>query len=215
MTEAADIIRDKRRHWAAPGGSHDRKVRILARWLPGLVGVVAAAMIVGPLFTDGELSFLLDRNKVAVTTERLRVTNAMYRGEDKNQRPFTITAGSAVQVSAREPIVRMENLAARIRLTDGPAELTAARGAYNYDAETVQVEGPVLFTAADGYRLSTENVAIDLNNRRVNGSGGVSGAVPSGTFSADRISADLDNRILTLDGNVRMRFVQKSFRIPR
>lgn len=215
MTEAADIIRDKRRHWAAPGGSHDRKVRILARWLPGLVGVVAAAMIVGPLFTEGELSFLLDRNKVAVTEERLRVTNAMYRGEDGQGRPFTITAGSAVQVSAREPVVRMENIAARIRLSDGPAELTAARGAYDYSAQTVSAEGPVEFTAADGYRLSTANVLIDLRQRKVSGSGGVSGAVPAGTFSADRVSADLDSRVLMLDGNVRLRIDQTSFRIPR
>lgn len=215
MTEAADIIRDKRRHWAAPGGSHDRKVRILARWLPGLVGVVAAAMIVGPLFSHGELSFLLDRNKVAVTGERLRVANAMYRGEDNEGRPFTVTAGSAVQVSAREPIVKMENLAARIRLSDGPAELTAVHGQYDYSAETVNVSGPVQFTAADGYRMTTQNVLIDLRNRRVTGSGGVNGAIPSGTFSAERISADLDNRILTLDGNVRMRFEQTNFRIPR
>jgi len=215
MTEAADIIRDKRRHWAAPGGSHDRKVRILARWLPGLVGVVAAAMIVGPLFTEGELSFLLDRNKVAMTEERLRVTNAMYRGEDGQGRPFTVTAGSAVQVSAREPVVRMENIAARIRLSDGPAELTAARGAYDYSAQTVQADGPVQFTAADGYRLSTANVLIDLRQRKVWGSGGVSGAVPAGTFSADRVSADLDSRVLMLDGNVRLRIDQTSFRIPR
>lgn len=215
MTEAADLIRDKRRHWAAPGGSHDRKVRILARWLPGLVGVVAAAMIVGPLFTEGELSFLLDRTKVAVTEERLRVANAMYRGEDKDGRPFTVTAGSAVQASAREPVVRMENLAARIRLTDGPAELTAARGAYDYSAQTVQAEGPVEFTATGGYRLSTANVLIDLRTRKVSGSGGVSGAVPAGTFSADRLSADLDSRVLMLDGNVRLRIEQTSFRIPR
>lgn len=215
MTEAADIIRDKRRLWAAPGGSHDRKVHVLARWLPGLVGVVAAAMIVGPLFTEGELSFLLDRNKVAVTQERLRVNNAMYRGEDKRGRPFTVTAGSAVQITSTVPVVQMENLAARIRLTDGPAELTAVRGKYDYSAQTVAVEGPVVFTAADGYRLTTANVAIDLRNREVTGSGGVSGAIPSGTFSAERISADLDNRILMLDGNVRMRFVQTSFRMPQ
>jgi len=215
VTQAADIIRDKRRHWAAPGGSHDRKVRILAVWLPGLVGVVAAAMIVGPLFSQGELSFLLDRNKVAVTQERLRVADAMYRGEDKDGRPFTITAGSAVQVSAQDPLVRMENLAARIRLSDGPAELTAVRGQYDYAAETVNVEGPVQFTAADGYRMSTQNVLIDLKNRRVTGTGGVQGAIPSGTFSAERISADLDDRVLTLDGNVRMRFEQTKFRIPR
>jgi lipopolysaccharide export system protein LptC len=215
MTEAADLIRDKRRHWAAPGGSHDRKIRILALWLPGLVGVVAAGMIVGPLFTEGELSFLLDRTKVATTDERLRVNNAMYRGEDKRGRPFTITAGSAVQVSAKVPEVQMENLAARIRLSDGPAELTAVRGKYNYSNQTVAVEGPVVFTATDGYRLTTRNVSIDLRDRAVIGSGGVSGTIPSGTFSAERISADLDSRILMLDGNVRMQFVQTSFRMPQ
>ena len=215
MTEAADIIRDKRRHWAAPGGAHDRKVHILARWLPGLAGAVAAAMIVGPLFSDGELSFLLDRNKVAVTQERLRVNNAMYRGEDKRGRPFTLTAGSAVQASAAVPEVLMENLAARIRLSDGPAELTAARGKYNLSNQLVAVEGPVDFTAADGYRLTTQHASINLNDRLVTGTGGVSGAIPSGTFSADQISANLDERIVMLDGNVKMQFVQTNFRMPR
>jgi len=87
MTEAADRIRNQRRQWAAPGGSHDRLIRVLARWLPGAVGVVAAAMILGPLFPRGEISFLLDRNKVATTEDRLVVANAMYRGEDDEGRP--------------------------------------------------------------------------------------------------------------------------------
>jgi lipopolysaccharide export system protein LptC len=215
MTQAADIIRDKRRHWAAPGGSHDRKVHILARWLPGLVGVVAAAMIVGPLFSEGELSFLLDRTKVSTTEERLRVNNAMYRGEDKRGRPFTVTAGSAVQVSSAVPEVKLQNLAARIRLSDGPAELTAVQGTYDYSKQTVAVTGPVVFTAADGYSLTTQNVSIDLRERMVVGSGGVRGSIPSGTFSAQQLSADLDNRVLKLDGNVRMRFVQTKFRMPQ
>ena len=89
------------------------------------------------------------------------------------------------------------------------------RGKYNFSNQLVAVEGPVVFTAADGYRLTTQNVSINLNDRFVTGTGGVSGTIPSGTFSADRISADLDERILMLDGNVRMRFVQTSFRMPR
>ena len=79
----------------------------------------------------------------------------------------------------------------------------------------VDVTGPVVFTAADGYRITTANVSIDLNGRKVTGSGGVSGTVPAGTFSAERLSADLDNRIIMLDGNVRMRFEQMKFRMPR
>lgn len=215
MSQQADIIRDKRQHWAAPGGSHDKKVRFLAVVLPGLVGVVAAAMVVGPLFARGEISFLLDRTKVAITGERLRATQAMYRGEDKDGRPFTLTAGSAAQVSLAEPVVKIENLAARIRLDDGPAELSAANAFYNYRDETVRADGPVSFAAADGYRITAQNVSIDLKTRRLTGSGGVSGAVPAGTFSAERLGADLDQRILTLDGHVRLQFQLNSLRMPR
>lgn len=215
MSQKADIIRDKRQHWAAPGGSHDRRVRLLAVLLPGLVGVVVAAMVVGPLFSRGEISFLLDRTKVATTDERLRVSKAMYRGEDKDGRPFTLTAGSAAQISLAEPVVRIQDLAARIRLNDGPAELTAAQGFYDYRAETVRADGPVRFSASDGYSITAQNVSINLRTRRLEGSGGVSGAVPSGTFSADALGADLDQRILTLDGHVRLLFQINSFRMPR
>ena len=214
MTEAADKIRDQRRHWAAPGGAHDRRVRLLAKWLPGAVGVVAAAMIVGPLFPKNEISFLLDRTKVAVVTERLRVSNAMYRGVDNEGRPFTVTAGSAVQASSDEPVVKMDNLAARILLSDGPAQLSAIGGAYDYDSEEVSVTGPVTFTAADGYRMTSRNVEIDLKGRRVTGSGGVSGAIPAGTFSAERIVADLDARTVALDGKARLLMAPGKLRMP-
>jgi lipopolysaccharide export system protein LptC len=215
MSQQADQIRDKRQHWAAPGGSHDRKVKFLAIVLPGLVGVVTAAMVVGPLFARGEISFLLDRTKVAMTKERVRVADAMYRGEDNQGRPFTVTAGNAVQVSIKEPVVRLDRLAARILLSDGPAELTALRGAYNFETEQVSSDTPVSFTAADGYRMTAQNLAVDLKTRRAFGTGGVSGAIPSGTFSADRVSADLDQRALYLDGNVRLLIQQHSFRMPR
>ncbi len=215
MSQSADLDRDKRQHWAAPGGWHDRKIRLLAVLLPGALGMVAAAMMIGPLFTHGEISFLLDRNKVAVANDRLRVADAMYRGEDRDGRPFTVTAGSAVQASAKEPVVRMERLSARILLSDGPAELLATRGAYNYQTEAVAATGPVSLTGADGYRISTQNVAIDLNAKRITGSGGVSGSIPSGTFSADRISADIEARAIYLDGHVRLLFQQHGFRMPR
>lgn len=204
MSQLADINRDKRRIWAAPGGSHDRRVQLLARLLPGLVGVVVAAMIVQPLFPRGEVSFLLDRTKVAMVSDRVRVADAMYRGVDNQGRPFTVTAASAVQQKASEPVVRMDGLAARIRMSDGPAELTASNGAYDFDREQVTVPGEVLFTAADGYRMAAGNVSIDMKTRKVVGGGGVAGTIPAGTFSANRIVADLGERSIALEGNARL-----------
>ena len=70
MTAQADLIRDKRRHFAAPGGAHDRLIGFLAKALPAAIGVVAAVMILSPLSQRGEISFILDRNKVAITGDQ-------------------------------------------------------------------------------------------------------------------------------------------------
>ncbi len=214
MTHAADQVRDKRRHWAAPGGAHDRLIRVLAVLLPGAIGVVTAVMVLAPLSPRGEISFLLDRNKVETVDQRLRVLQAAYRGEDNRGRPFMVSAGSASQASAKVPVVNMTDLAARIELSEGPAQLIAPDGAYDYAAETVRASGPVTFTAADGYRITTSAISIDLNSRRMIGAGGVSGAVPAGTFSADRIIADLSERVVTLDGNARLQMQPGKLRMP-
>jgi lipopolysaccharide export system protein LptC len=214
MTQQADLIRDRRRAFAAPGGLHDKLVRVLAVALPAGIGAIAAIMLLSPLSPRGEISFILDRNKVAVTKERLRVDNATYRGTDSQGRAFTVSAKSAAQLTAREPVVRMEGLLAEIAMADGPAQLSARQGAYDYDRERVDVEGPVTFSAADGYHMTTSHVAIDLRQRRVTGSGGVSGAIPAGTFSAERIEADLGERSVTLDGNARLRMAPGKLRMP-
>lgn len=215
MTLQADIIRDKRRHFAAPGGFHDRLVGFLAKALPAGIGVVAAVMVLVPLSPRGEISFLLDRNKVAVTPERIHVDKAMYRGEDNQGRPFQLTAGSAIQPSATSRELEMTDLVARLQLTDGPAELVAPGGVYNFDTSQVAVPGPVNFSAADGYRMITQNVAIDLKTRRIAGAGGVSGLVPAGTFAADKIVGDLGARTVTLEGNARLNMVPGKMRMPK
>src|SRR5690606_1321205 len=155
------------------------------------IGVVAALMVITPLSPRGEVSFLLDRNEVAMIDERLRVDNAMYRGQDDKGRPFSLTAGEAVQRSSAEGIVRMNDLVARIALPEGPARLGAQAGAYDIDEEVVSVFGPVRLTAADGYRMVARGVSVDLAAKRMVGRGGVEGEIPAGTFSADRLIADM------------------------
>jgi lipopolysaccharide export system protein LptC len=213
-TDEAKQLRSSRQRFAAPGGTHDKLVSLLAKVLPMAVGVIAALMVITPLSPRGEISFLLDRNKVAVIDERLRVDNAMYRGADDKGRPFSLTAGEAVQRSSIEGIVRMQDLVARILLPEGPARLSAEAGAYDLEDEVMSVTGPVRLTAADGYRMVTRGVSVDLPARRMVGAGGVEGAIPAGTFSADRLEADLAARTVTLEGNARLQMVPGKLRMP-
>ena len=213
-TSEARALRGRREHFAAPGGSHDRLVAFLARALPMAVGIVAALMIITPLSPRGEVSFLLDRTKVALIDERLSVDNAMYRGRDNQGRPFSLMAGEAVQRSSAEGLVRMEDLVAQMMLSDGPARLSAQGGTYDIDKETVAVDGPVRLTASDGYAMVADGVSVDLKARLMRGDDGVSGEVPAGTFSADTIRADLGARTLILDGNARLTMIPGKLRMP-
>lgn len=214
MTVQADMIRTQRRGFAAPGGFHDRLVHFLARALPAAVGALLAIMIIAPLSPRGEISFLLDRRKVAVVDDRMQVSSAMYRGQDDGGRNFSLTAGSAVQRTKTRPLIELDQLTARIMLDEGPALLTANRGDYDFGKEIVDIAGPVNFQSSDGYRMTATNVDIDLGAKQLKSRGPVEGRIPAGTFSADRIAADLQERTVTLDGNARLRMVPGQMKMP-
>jgi len=194
--------------WAASGSNHDRVVRILRYGLPLVIGVVAAVLVFSPFTQRTEISFLLAKDKVDMASERMKVTRAEYRGQDAKGQPFALLAGSAVQKSSAEPIVRMTDLSGAIRLNDGPATIVAKESAYNMDTEKVAVPGLVQVRSANGYRIDASNVAVDLKTRSLVGQDGVNGALNIGQFSANQLSADLDQRVVRLQGNARLRINQ-------
>ncbi|WP_375288197.1 LPS export ABC transporter periplasmic protein LptC [Sphingomonas sp.] len=207
MSELARRVRSARQVWAAPGSRHDRVVGT-AHWLmPMLIGVLAAFLVMAPLTMGGDVSFVLDKNKVEVAKERLKIQAAQYRGQDAKGQPFILDAGSAVQRSSAEPVVQLNKLAAAIRLQDGPARLTANTGRYDMESEQVKVDGPIAFRGPNNYTLDTRDATVDLKTRRLQSAGAVTGTVPQGTFRGDRLRADLEARTVTLDGNARLRIV--------
>lgn len=207
MSEVARQIRSARQVWAAPGSSHDRLIGSLRLILPMAIGVLAAFLVMAPLTRSGDASFLLAKNNVEVAKERLRIEQADYRGQDSKGRPFSLTADSAIQKSSAEPIVRLNGLAAAIGLADGPARIVANQGRYDMKTEKVALDGPITFRSAGGYKLDTSDATVDLKTRTMNSHGAVTGSAPQGTFSADHMSANLENRSVSLDGHARLRIV--------
>lgn len=212
MSELALRDRSLRQVWARPGGSHDRLIRRLGVLLPSAIGALAAWLVIAPLAMRSEVSFVLAKDKVEVAKERMRVAEAVYRGQDARGRPFSLHAGSAVQATSRIPIVRLADLSARLAMADGPAVLRAPRAGYDMDAKMVRVDGPLLFESADGYRLATRDVNVDLEARTLAGQSRIDGRMPLGTFSGDRMHADLESRTVVLEGNARLHIVQGAAR---
>jgi lipopolysaccharide export system protein LptC len=215
VSELAERQRRERRLWARTGSSHDRLIAATRVALPAATGVLAAFLALAPLTIGRDISFVLDKNQVEVSHERMRVTRANYRGSDTKGQPFELTAASAVQQTSRDPIVRLQTLNARIVLTDGPATIRANRGRYDMDSERIAIDGPVLFDGAGGYQMKTRDVLVDMKNRNVASRGAVDGTMPLGTFAADIMRANLDTRTVILDGRARLHIVQAQARAAR
>lgn len=215
MSELADRARTERQLWAASGSSHDRLIAILRLVLPVAIVALVILLALAPLTVGRDISFVLSKDSVEVARERMRVTAATYRGEDSKGQPFELSAGSAVQVSSRDPVVRLQSLAAKIQLEDGPARIDAAQGRYDMESEKVAIDGKVLFRSADGYHIETRDVGIDLKTRQVASQGRVDGRMNIGTFAGDRFTADLNSRVVVLEGRARLHIDQRQARAAR
>ena len=202
MTVAALTTRQRA---ALPGSSRDTVFGILKWLLPALALAVLATIIIWPLTKAQEFSFLLSKDKVGVAEERLRLDNAVYRGETARGEAFVISAAGAVQHSSAVPIVELKALTAKLQMKDGPATVTALSGRYFMDKDRLQINGPVTMQSANGYSLDSATIDIDLNTREVTTDAPVTGTLPIGTFRAGNLQADVQGRRMVLDGGVHLR----------
>ena len=212
MSEAADRKHAIKRHWAEPESRHDAVVRATKFGLPILIGALLALLAIAPFDKRGDVSFILDKNKVDQAQERMRVESARYVGEDNKGQKFVIVADRAVQPTSNVPVVAIEGMRAQLNLGKGPLSIAALRGRYNLEQEPVRVDGPVRVAAPDGYRLATRDVTVDLDKRSLVSRGPVSGSMELGQFQAGQLRADLDARTVSLEKGVRLKIYQGAVR---
>ena len=212
MSEAAKRDRVGKQHWAVPGSRHDKLVRTAKVVLPSAAGVLIAFLALAPLDRSGDVSFILDKNKVDSAPERMRVEAARYTGLDNKGQRFEIVAQTAVQQKSDVPIVDIVGMTASLGLVRGPVTVEAPRGRYDLGRQQVAIGGAVRVDGADEYHVETRDVTVDLKSRTMRSSGAVAGSMKLGSFSAGRLTADLDERTMVLDGGARLKIVQGAVR---
>jgi len=194
----------KRRRSARIGSNWDHFARTMKVALPALAAVLLAAIVTWPLTQDKELSFVLAKDQVDVSEERLRMEHPVYTGQDSNGRPFRIEADRAVQKTSSNPTVRLTGLRAHIELADGTARMSAADGIYDLDRQQLRVIGGMQF-AARGYRVDAASAVLDLPTRTLTGPQGLTGQGPLGTFVARRFRVDVNQRTVEMEqGHMRI-----------
>lgn len=212
MSELATNDRIQKRGWAQPGGAHDKLVRVLKIGLPALIGLLLAFLFFSPLAEKQEVSFLLKKDEVGTAEERLKLTAVTYRGQDNEGRPFILSARSGVQQTSANQVIDISDIQAQLQMENGPARIQADRAQYQMERDHVNVVGPLVFTAADGYRMTTRDVNVDMRARTMQSRGRVDGRMPLGRFTAGQMHVDLPSRRVVLTGRPRLHIVQGGLR---
>lgn len=212
MSELANNERIQKRGWAQPGSAHDKLIRVLKIGLPALIGLVLAFLFFSPLAEKQEVSFLLKKDEVGTADERLKLTAVTYRGQDNTGRPFILSARSGVQQTSANQVIDISDIQALLQMDNGPARINADRAQYQMERDHVNVVGPLTFTAADGYRMQTRDVNVDMRARTMQSRGQVDGQMPLGRFTAGQMHVDLPNRRVVLTGRPRLHIVQGGLR---
>ena len=150
-TNRAKELRSQRQHFAAPGGSHDRLVTWLGKALPMAVGVIAALMVITPLSPGTEVSFLLDRNKVALINDMEPETFTDVMDANVTQR-WLVARAAAGQMKAQGKGGKIVLVSSARGLLGHPAGYTA------YCASKAAVDG---MTKALGCELGPTGITVN------------------------------------------------------
>ncbi len=175
-------------------------------------GVLIAVLALAPLDRSGDVSFILDKNKVDSAPERMRVENARYSGTDKDGRTFQLSARKAIQPTSNVPFVDISGIMAELFLPQGTVKIAANAGRYALETHILTVPGGIRVVGPDNYRLETSHVTVDLAAKTLQSDGPVSGRTSLGPFRANHLSANLDERSVILDGGARLKIEQGTVR---
>lgn len=160
-------------------------VAIAKRALPALaVGLLAVMALWPEIESNAERGRVAFRRVAEVRPDALYVVEPRYQGVDEQNRPFTVTASSAVQ-AGQEEVVQLQAPRADITLTDGGwVYLEAERGRYVKPEDRLDLAGRVTVHHDDGTQFVTDQATLDLHGGNAAGDVPVAAQGPFGTLTA-------------------------------
>lgn len=170
--------------WLAVGSfdnSHSRRVALLKRVLPAVGVALVLAVAMWP-----RLAPLWERMRLALPAidlreaRELQMINPRYAGNDRQGRPFLVTAAVGRQVPGGQDLMSLERPRARFTNGGGIVVVTAATGIYQGQPQILDLFGDVTVTRQDGTRFVTDSARVDVAHGTAEGSDPVVGHGPAG-----------------------------------
>ena len=186
---------------ASVNPGYSRFIRKLRFILP----LVALGMTVVVLTWDeaGQRMTPMKKEDLIPASENIQneLLKPVFNSVDEKNQPYTITADRAVQDRQNPDIVELDKPSGTLKQTGGDTlEATAARGIYEQKSQKLNLNGDVEIDYSDGYKLSTEELRLDLETQKAYSGQNVHVEGPSGTLEATGLDGDAETGAVIFTG---------------
>lgn len=178
---------------------------VAAKWLLPLGALVLlAAIALWPEFDRAEDRGRLAFRRVAQTSaEALRLSAPRYQGVDEQDRPYNVTAATALQQDQAAPI-ELERPRADLLMSNGSWVLLEARqGKFEREANQLALSGEVTLWHDDGSMLRTEAAQIDIGAGGATGDRPVAAQGPFGTLVSEGFRLENRGQVVVFTGHAK------------
>ncbi len=168
-----------------PGGIARRRfVVTVTKWLLPLF----ALALLSSIALWPEIDRAKDQARVAFrrmggAVDAAQVTDARYHGVDERNRPFTVTAATAVQID--QDRVNLDGPKGDVTLENGAWMMVEANnGVFMQHQNMLDLSGDVFLYRDDGTTMRTQSATVDLRNGAATGAQPMHAEGPFGTLDA-------------------------------
>ena len=186
---------------------HSTHVRFLRRAIPLGVLVAVAGLLAVWLFDPFRQVFpSFSVQGVDLSSTQVVMEMPKLSGFKKDSRPYEVVAKSAIQDVSKPSVINLVDMDAHLVLGDGQsANLTARKGIYDTQNETLDVKDNVKIKTTNGYDIGLESASMKFKSGDISSDRPVDVKMNGGEIHADGLEMIDNGKRVTFIGNVHSR----------
>jgi lipopolysaccharide export system protein LptC len=191
----------------ARAARHSAHVRFLRRAIPiGVLIAVAGLLSVWLFDPFRQILPNFSVQGVNLSTSQVVMELPKLSGFKKDSRPYEVVAKSAIQDVSKPSVINLVEMNAHLVLEGGQsANLSAKKGVYDTQNETLDVNDDVRIKTTSGYDISLENAKMKFKSGDVSSDRPVNVKMNGGEINADALEMIDNGKRVTFIGNVHSR----------
>jgi lipopolysaccharide export system protein LptC len=198
----------------ARASRHSARVRMLRRAIPVVVAIAVAGLLAVWLYDP--FRQILPRNNFSIqgfslSTSQVTMQMPKLAGFKKDNRPYEVVAKQAIQDVSKPSVINLVEMDAHLVMENGEsANLTAMKGIYDTQNETLDVNTDVRVKTTSGYDIRLEQASMKFKTGDISSSKPVNVKMTDGEISADALEMIDNGKRVTFIGNVHSRMESTS-----